>query len=236
MRDDHPAIRRWRGEAAGLGHRPARVDDGFPLWPDVAPPRARDLVGTPVPEPRREPAGHHLFGVPVPHRRYTPPPPVRRPSRPPRRARVALPAAVGLALLSAFFAWVTAEPFWLALGHAAPGTATVETCERPGRCVGSFAGPGFTAARVTVAGTSPQQERAGTAVPARMTSARGDAAYAGGGHAGRAVTGVLLLLLCGVALVWATGALRLPGHRLAAAGICLAGPVVLFAGMLAVTF
>lgn len=54
--------------------------------------------------------------------------------RPLRHPALALPVVVGLGLLAAFFAWQSAEPLWLAVGHGVPGTAEVTVCdaaERP---------------------------------------------------------------------------------------------------------
>ena len=211
-------------EAAGTletaGTPPARAPvDTFPLWPEQ--------VARHVPGPRQH--GHRRGARPDRAPRV-------RKHKPPRRAAVALPAVVLLGLVSAFFAWVTAEPFWLTTGHAESGTATVTGCQRSGRCVGSFDGGDFTAARVTLAGIRPEHKREGTAVPARMTSARGDAAYVGGNHGARTALGLALLVLCGLGIVWATGALRLPGRRVLAVLACLAGPLVLLVGMLAVTY
>ena len=55
----------------------------------------------------------------------------RAPPRTPSSA-VRLLALLVLALVAAFFAWVSAEPFWLAVGHGDQGTATVARCTGDG--------------------------------------------------------------------------------------------------------
>jgi hypothetical protein len=170
----------------------------------------------------------------------------RRPTRPPaaprqRRATqgrtkpaYGLLALVLLALASAFFAWVTAEPVWLALGHAEPGTVTVTTC-RGDRCLGTFAGAGFARAAVPVMGDAPDP---GQSAPAEMTSSRGTRAYVGVDAAGRAGAGVGLIVLCGLGIVRATGVRRLASRpaRRTATLLSLAGPLMLLVAMLAVTY
>jgi hypothetical protein len=208
---------------------PDRSADPLPLWPTTG------SGPTMRPQPERGSTGTAVATVvrPAPARPAGQP----RASRPTRRPVIGLPAVVLLGLVSAFFAWVTAEPLWLAVGHAEPGTVTVARCAGDGlarRCVGSFtsADRRFSAA-VPVVGGSP-----GAAVPARMTSSRGTRAYAGTGHALRAILGVGLLLLCGAGIVWATGALRLAGRRarVTAAAVGVTAPLLLFAGMLAATW
>jgi hypothetical protein len=178
----------------------------------------------------------------------------RRPMRPPAaparapqpRQGVAagLAALVVLALLSAFFAWVTAEPLWLALDHSTAGTVTVTRCVDHGlnrRCVGTFtsADGRFARTAVPIMGDAPAAgtgERAGT--PARMTSARGNRAYVDVDASSRAATGVALIMLCALAIVRATGVRRLPSRRARrlARLVALTGPVSLLAAMLALTF
>jgi hypothetical protein len=170
--------------------------------------------------------------------------PPAAPSRPVRRPRETsssgLVALVLVALLSAFLAWVTAEPVWLALGHSTPGTVTVTKCaghDLNRRCVGTFraADPRFTRVGIPLMGDVPE---AGTAVPARMTSDRGQRAYVEVDAGGRAAFGVALIVLCGLAIVRATGVRRLPTRRARTATtlISLAGPLALLIAMLALTF
>ena len=172
--------------------------------------------------------------------------PMRPPAAPTRAARqprqstaAGLAALVTLALLSAFFAWVTAEPVWLALGHATPGTVTVTKCVDHGlnrRCAGTFtsADGRFTRAPVPVMGDAPG---VGTAAPARMTSDGGARAYVDVDAGGRATLGVLLIVLCGLAIVRATGVRRLPAPRMrtVATVISVAGPLTFLGAMLVAT-
>jgi hypothetical protein len=168
----------------------------------------------------------------------------RRPTRPPkspRRGRAGhagstrgLVVLVLLALLAAFLAWVTAEPLWLAVGHAEAGTVTVTRCVDD-RCVGTFTGPAFTRDAVPVMGDAPER---GQEAPARMTSERGIRAYVGIDPVSRGALGVALILLCGLAIIRGTGVRHLgtaPARRTTAL-LSLAGPLALLAAMLAVTY
>jgi hypothetical protein len=83
----------------------------------------------PVPADRRRAGGGSI-------RRHR-----ERRTRQPRRPGLALAGLVLLSLLSSFFAWVSAEPLWLALGRGDRGTATVINCTGSGigqRCRGEF--------------------------------------------------------------------------------------------------
>lgn len=169
----------------------------------------------------------------------------RRPVRPPAAPRPyqlgartgsasALVALVLLALVSAFFAWVSAEPLWLAVGHSQSGAVTVTKCDGD-RCLGTFTGGGFTRDAVPVMGDAPKP---GQSTPARMTSARGARAYVDIDATSRAAVGVALILLCGLVIARATGVRRLPTRpaRRTAALLSLLGPLVLLAAMLGVTY
>jgi hypothetical protein len=165
----------------------------------------------------------------------------RRPA-PPRRPVVGLLALVLLGLLAAFFAWVTAEPLWLAVGHSTPGTATVIHCGGHGldrRCQANFnaAGDVFTAARVDLIGADRLAD--GQRVAARMVSPTGRLAYAGdgGGLALRWALGIGLMLLCGLAVALATGVHRLPARRSRYYALLasVTSPLLLLVAMLTVT-
>jgi hypothetical protein len=181
-----------------------------------------------------------LSAVAVTGRRPVRPPSSPRPGRAvgPTGSTVGLVALVLLALTSAFFAWVSAEPVWLAVGHAQPGAVTVTRCTGD-RCLGTFtstgAGPGFTRQGVPVMGAAPAK---GETVPARMTSGRGVRAYVDVDPDSRALVGFALILLCGLGIVRATGVRRLPTApaRRTAALLSVAGPLALLAAMLAVTY
>jgi hypothetical protein len=234
-------------------------DNGFPLWPDVS--AANATIETPV---------HHAQPD-KPHKRESldewPPPAMRaslqtrasativvprrvetpardRPLRHLRRPGTGLAGLVFVALLAGFFAWTSAEPFWLAVGHSSAGTATVTRCAGNGvlrRCVATFTGPAFTAEGVTLLGARSGREKSeGAEVPARMVRSGDRIAYAGradGLHI-RWGAGLGLILVCGAMIAWITGALRLLGRtaRTGAVLLSFAGPLLLFAGMLAATF
>src|SRR5690242_2905867 len=100
-----------------------------------------------------------------------------------RRPLLGLPLLILFGLLAAFFAWVTAEPLWLAVGRSTPGTATVIHCTGHGldqRCRATFRADGaaFTAERVDLVGASRAQLADGARVSAQMVSAKGRVAYA----------------------------------------------------------
>lgn len=149
---------------------------------------------------------------------------------------------VALALVAAFFGWVSAEPFWLATGHGDTGTATVTECVGTGvtqRCTGQFTDRAgrFTVSRITLLGVPPAQRAPGETAPARMVSPDSHQVYVGGTgplmHL-RWVLGFVLVLLCGYAVAGVTGARRLDTAkaRRAAVLLSLAGPVALLAGFL----
>lgn len=158
-----------------------------------------------------------------------------RPTRRPRHPAIGLPAMLALALLAGFFAWTSAEPFWLDVGHGTSGTARVTSCAGSGvlrRCLATFTAVGAEPVdRVPLVGV---EERPGTSVAALMVPG-GRMAYAGSpsGLRVRWIVGLGLVLLCGVGLGWATGAGRLGRLRtgLAAWLITLAAPLVLAAGI-----
>ncbi|HWG98726.1 MAG TPA: hypothetical protein VNV66_05265, partial [Pilimelia sp.] len=164
----------------------------------------------------------------------------RRPVRNPRRPVVALPVTVVLALLAAFFGWVSAEPLWLAVGHGDRGTATITRCTGSGvgqRCVGAFrpATGDAEPRRVALLGLTPAQRAAGGDVPAQMVGAGSRQAYVGSDRPAlhlRWGLGLLLVLLCGAGICWATGATRFarPRERRLAVLGSLLGPVLLASG------
>jgi hypothetical protein len=183
-------------------------------------------------------------------------PPADRP-HPPRRPVSGLVALVALGLIAAFFSWVSAEPFWLAVGHGEGGTATVTRCTGSGitqRCFGSFSATGdsssagdssssdgFDVPRVTLLGVESTARAAGTSVPARMVSADSRQAYVG--PAGpmiqlRWMLGFILVVLCGYGIARLTGARRLETGLAsrAAVAVSLAGPVLLLVGFLSAAY
>jgi len=144
-----------------------------------------------------------------------------------------------LALATTFFAWVSAEPFWLAVGHGRIGTATVVAADDG--CRGFFiaADGSFLASDVDVRGLGPSGCASGAKVTAHMVSDRAGQAYASttlGLHL-RWLTGMALVVLSGLAIVWLTGATRFSGWRRGVAvGLGLAAPAAATIAMLTATF
>jgi hypothetical protein len=235
---------------------PARREPERVAWvtepvPVTAPPVPVESPPTPVepaPVPRQSPPVRAVPAVPV-QRRTVPPlvrrPPRRRRRRLPRRPWFALPALVVLALATTFFAWVSAEPFWLAVGHGHSGTATVVAGggqpDPADGCRAFFiAGDGsFIASDVDLRGLGPAECTDGTEVTAHMVSVRADQAYATtefGLHL-RWLSGLGLVLLCALIIVWLTGAARFNGWRRGVAvGLSLGGPAAVTIAMLTTTF
>ena len=166
--------------------------------------------------------------------------------KPPRRPALALPGLIVFSLLAAFFAWVSAEPLWLATGHGDRGTATVTRCTGNGvgqRCVGAFATTDgrFTAQPVTLLGVAEHERHEGAAITARMVRQDSRQAYVGDDSLTlhlRWGLGLLLVLLCGVGIAWATGATRLETRRARRLAVLtsVAGPLLLAAGFVAATW
>ncbi|MDI6099812.1 hypothetical protein QLQ12_14515 [Actinoplanes sp. NEAU-A12] len=170
----------------------------------------------------------------------------RRPGRrrrpPAHNPLTALFSLVVLSLVAAFFGWVSAEPFWLAVGHGDHGYATTTRCHGDGltqRCTGRFAteNGNITVARVTLLGVTGDQRHPGAISPARMVSPASTQAYAA--PAGplmhlRWGLGFLLVLICGYGIAETTGARRLPSRptRRSAMMASFLGPLLLLAGFL----
>ncbi|MEV4707505.1 hypothetical protein [Actinoplanes sp. NPDC049316] len=166
----------------------------------------------------------------------------RKRGREPRRPAGGLMALLTLALVAAFFSWVSAEPFWLAVGHGDQGEATVSRCTGSGvtqRCVGDFAaGNGqYIVKHVALVGVEPGQ----TTAPARMVSSGSAQAYVG--DTGPLVhlrwsLGFVLVLLCGLGIAGLTGVRRLESRpkRRTALLLSLAGPLALLAGFLVAAY
>ena len=169
-----------------------------------------------------------------------------RPARLPRHPAAGLAGLVPLALLAGFLAWTSAEPLWLATGRGQAGVATVTRCTGHGltlHCRGDFTATGrrFTARNVTLAWVPAADRSRGSRLEARMLRPGSGKAYVEAGtltwHL-RWLLSLVLALLCGPAIVWITGATRLPGDRARRGAVLLglAGPVALTAGFLLVAF
>jgi hypothetical protein len=153
---------------------------------------------------------------------------------------------LALGLIAAFFAWVSAEPFWLAVGHGDRGAATVERCTGAGvtqRCVGQFiaADGAYRVDNLALFGVEPDQRAPGASTAARMVSSDSRQAYVGSTgllmHLRWALSFVLVLI-CGLGIAILTGARRLDSARArrGALLVSMAGPLVLLAGFLYVAY
>ncbi|WP_344919640.1 hypothetical protein, partial [Plantactinospora mayteni] len=169
-----------------------------------------------------------------------------RPPKPQRNPALGLAGVILCSLVASFFAWVSAEPFWLAAGHGERGTATVQTCTGRGlgqHCRGEFiADDGqLRVPDVRLVGVDGAHREFGSRLTARMTGTESGKAYVGAGtgllHL-RWVLGFGMVLLCCVGAGWTTGALRLAErrNRNAAALVSVAGPLLLTAGFLVAAF
>ncbi|MFC4067398.1 hypothetical protein [Actinoplanes subglobosus] len=180
-------------------------------------------------EEERAAADEQAGPAPVPRRR----PPADNPLR-------ALLCLIVLSLVAAFFGWVSAEPFWLAVGHGDRGYAVTAQCRGTGlaqRCVGQFAAEDFSVAPVTLLGVAGDRRHPGAVSPARMVGPGSDQAYAS--STGPLVhlrwgLGFLFVLICGYGIAETTGARRLPS-RPARRGATIAsflGPLAMLGGFL----
>ncbi|MET8089847.1 hypothetical protein, partial [Micromonospora sp. NPDC005220] len=204
-------------------------DDGAAFW---APIEQVHWDGTPV---RKDPPAERFRGFRLARRRApgrTPRPPDPLPG---------LTALVVLSLVAAFFAWVSAGPFWLAVGHARTGTVVIDNCSGGGltqRCRGIFtaADGRFIAHGVRVSGVPVEGSAVGTPLPARMTGPDSGTAYAdvGVGRHLRWLPGLLVVLACTTGIIRWTGSARLPGrrHRRWAVATAIAGPTLITVGFL----
>jgi hypothetical protein len=249
---NHPTVALDRGPVPGQppsNRTWLHPGEPVPLHPGEPVPRP---TGTPATDARLEKLENSPFWLSEQERAAAPPPPDgpshlavgrRRTSRPAtRRTAPALVALIVLALLSTFFAWVSAEPFWIAVGHGDQGYATTARCVGSGvtqRCTGTFAAAdgGFAVSRVTLLGVAGEHRAAGTIAPARMVSADSRQAYLGDTGALvhlRWILGFVLVLVCGYAIAGLTGARRLETARArrGAVLVSLAGPLILLAGFL----
>jgi len=215
-------------QSPAQSRRPSPLLESSPFWLTDA---ERDERAAAAPEPEPRASLHDAR---------------RRRSRQTRSPATGLFGLVALALIAAFFAWVSAEPFWLAVGHGDVGVATVARCTGDGvsqRCAGQFrtADGRYDVPRVTLLGVEPGQRDPGSTALARMVSQHSRQAYVG--DAGllvqlRWLLGFLLVLLCGLGSAALTGTNRLPTatNRRAALILSLTGPLLLLAGFLFVAY
>jgi len=232
------AAGRSRLSEAAVEARRERMEN-HPFW------LSEDERATAVDEwpPARTAQGEDDEADPVDEERGRPPKKKARGTRGPVAGLVGL---VTMALVAAFFSWVSAEPFWLAVGHGDRGVATVGRCSGAGvtqRCHGSFAAAdgAYAVERLTLLGVDGASRTAGSLVPARMVSPDSRQAYIG--RTGwmlhlRWALGFVLVLLCGYGIAGMTGArlLETGRARRSAVLISLAGPVILLCGFLAAAY
>ncbi|SDT76252.1 hypothetical protein [Actinoplanes derwentensis] len=240
------------GELMIIEPRPGEAPTPLPPVESVESPRPGvtplpEVSGSPEVTARLERMENSPFWLSEEERRaaeqrtdYEPP---RSRHRPPARNPVtALGALVLLSLLAAFFGWVSAEPFWLAVGHGDAGYATTTRCDGDGltqQCTGRFATTdgSLIVAGVTLLGISGDGRQPGAIAPARMVSPSSDQVYTATTGALthlRWGIGFLLVLICGYGITVATGARRMPS-RPARRGAVIAsflGPVLLLGGFL----
>ncbi|MER7009079.1 hypothetical protein ABT297_39380 [Dactylosporangium sp. NPDC000555] len=168
-------------------------------------------------------------------RRAAPVPRRPRRIRPARGPLAGLSAMLLVAALTGFFAWTSAEPFWLDMGHAVRGTAEVTSCKGSGvlrHCLADFAAPGHEpvgGARLMGLDEAPGASVAAAMVPGGRVAYAGDPA----GLRVRWAVGLGLVALCGIALAWLTGAWRFARlrDRLAAWALTAAAPLILGVGI-----
>jgi hypothetical protein len=230
--------RRTPASTATLPSPAPALDDEQPFWmPTVEEPRPRLYRDWPTPRLR---AGgprptDSADGGPA-----RPP----RPAKPHRRPALGLFALIVLALLATFFAWVSAEPLWLAVGHGDRGTAQATRCsegEVEYDCIAFTAASGaYTIENVDLLGIKRGRLAAGSSVTAQMVSPHSSRAYAADriGLNLRWAIGLALVVFCGAGIAWATGATRLDNRqsRRQAVLICLGAPLLLALGFLAATW
>ncbi|MBA3488993.1 MAG: hypothetical protein H0T78_05500 [Longispora sp.] len=170
----------------------------------------------------------------APRARIKPPKDMRRPA-------VGLALMTVFSLLAVFFSWVSADPFWLAVGHGDTGTLTITQCTTgmTDTCEGKFSGSGIDTTDVTATGITGSGKKAGDQLTAQMVSGSSRTAYAGdsaGLHL-RWLTGFALVVLCGFGVVWGTGAMRLERkNRLESVALSFGIPVMLLFGVLIFTW
>jgi hypothetical protein len=152
-----------------------------------------------------------------------------------RRPWLALPVLLLLALAGAFFAWVSAEPFWLSVGHGEAGTAVVVASANG--CRATFAGATFTRSTVELAGTS--RCTVGASMPARMVSSRAGRAFVIGGPGLRLrwAIGSALVVLCGLLVACVIGIRPYRGWpRAGAMATGVGAPLAVAAALLAAAY
>jgi hypothetical protein len=226
--------RRGRLSPAELDIKLSRLEHS-PFWLNDDE-RAAATNAWPTPSTRQK-----LAGAPPEFEEGRGRPPRRKP-RTPKNAAPGVFGLIALALIASFFSWVSAEPFWLAVGHGTTGQVTVARCTGSGvtqRCAGSFAASdgAFSRQTVTLLGVDPASRNPGASAMGRMVSSRSTQAYVG--TTGPLVTlrwvlGFLLVLLSGLGIAGLTGTRQLETVRARRVALLMsvAGPLLLLGGFL----
>jgi hypothetical protein len=259
--DDAAATTAPEAAAEVVGHRNA-PETGFPTHrtptgrpaPSPRPASRRATVPLPAPAPSGEEAGFAaLFGdddgrgvataTRWRDRRGTRPGLSRNRPKNPRRPALGLPALLFFALAAAFFAWVSATPLWLAVGHGSRGVATVASCNVHGidrSCADFTAADHSFSTVVTLLGPGTEHAKVGEKLAATVVSRGSSLAYTGSSpdYSLRWIPGIALLALCGLGIAWATGAKRLADRRARTIAMLgsFGGPFLVLVGMLAYTW
>ncbi|MFI7607025.1 hypothetical protein ACIBTV_18050 [Micromonospora sp. NPDC049366] len=219
--------KRWHRGGRATRSGMAEEDDDPTFWPPI---EEVHWDGTPIraePERKRE--------APIRRRR------ARRAAHPPDPLP-GLAALLALSLVAAFFAWVSAGPLWVALGHSTEGRVAISDCTGGGltqRCRGVFTADGgrFIAHGVRVSGVPAERAARGAILPARMTGPEGGTAYADRGLARhlRWMLGLLMVVACGAGIARWTGGMLLgdPRARRWAVAAAFGGPALITLGFLA---
>ncbi|MEV8513187.1 hypothetical protein [Dactylosporangium sp. NPDC051484] len=229
------ALAHETGRTAVLDHIAGRPERGRPEY------RRSERWGSENGRPdngrveRWQPPAMRPVGWPRDERRAAPVPRRSRRIRPARGPLAGLSAMLLVALLAGFFAWTSAEPFWLDMGHAVRGTAEITSCQGSGvlrHCLAEFAAPGHEpvgGARLMGLDDVPGASVAAAMVPGGRVAYAGDPA----GLRVRWAVGLGLVALCGIALAWLTGAWRFARlrDRLTAWTLTAAAPLLLGVGI-----
>lgn len=239
-------------EAVSGADQDEPLGSGSPAEPDQ--PRTSRSEANPVHGRAPQPPGPDTVWWRSPAAPYAVPgprPPITRPLGTPaalprvrrhddaRRPVVGFLAVIMLGFIGLFFAWFSAAPFWLSVGHAHHGTATVANCPVAGldrRCATFVAAGHAYTAQVTLLGPNGSRAHVGATIAAEMVSQGDSIAYAGD-HASlylRWIPGVVIVVLCALGIARATGATRVTRRRPLTLALAVAAPLLFATAVIAV--